>query len=206
MDKKTTQEQIEKLRKGIASPVVDESLKAGMRKKLADLEAKLSQLEEEAAAKQDDAKPEKQEKPEKPAKQKVTPENKKQVVEKCTGLINDLKKVLHQYDATVAAPRRASRAAHKAKKRRASEIVSSGIAGTVTRVVKMELSRDKVAKIKVDRLRDARDKFADGLKALRGALGGISSDNEGFIEDFEKSFNALIKTVEEKQKDIKGAA
>jgi hypothetical protein len=217
---------IERFQKGIDNPAVADNLKSGMRQQVEMLKAQLDALQEtkpddaptagddaptagddaptagENAPKGDDQLGDK--KPEKPkhAGVKVTPENKAQAVDRCNGLIQEIKLIIAKHDDSPATKHKKS---EKTKKKRASEIVSEGISSVVGRVVKLELTRDKVGKIKPQKLRDARDKFKDALKNLRSALGGISSENDQFIEDFEKHFNSIIDAVEEKQKTVKAS-
>jgi hypothetical protein len=203
---------IAKLEKGLSNSKIAQDLKPGMRKKLAQLQVKLAEMEAEemssqsnenassSASEADSIKPENKEPAKKKLKQKVTGENKEKVKSDCQAIIIELKGLLNKYN-TDKVPT-AKRSGKSPAKKRASEVLADGISGVIGRVVKRELTLDKVTKIKTAKLRDARDKFSEGLKALRSALGGISSDNDTFIEDFKKEINELIEQVEEKQKVV----
>lgn len=114
----------------------------------------------------------------------------------CDGIADDIQKILEQYldkKATNPKPRKPP------VKRKASEIVSTGVSNVIRRVVNMELSKDDGVKIKVDGLKKTKDSFVCAFKELRKTLGGISSDNNTFIKDFEAEIDELIKKVEAKQ-------
>lgn len=89
------------------------------------------------------------------------------------------------------------------KRKKVSQVLSDGIVATMKRAIGMELTSEKAGKIKPEQLKKVRDSFKEGLRSLRSALGGIDSENNQFIEDFVKSFNELIVSVEKKQESLK---
>jgi len=114
----------------------------------------------------------------------------------CQTLISELKTLLHRYEGT----QKEKRANHPIVKRRVSTLIAQGIAGTVKRAVSKELSREKVMKINLDALDEAKKNFNLALRSLRDALGGISSENDAFIKAFNSEMDEMISEVKEKQK------
>ena len=114
----------------------------------------------------------------------------------CQTLISDLKSLLHRYEGT----QKDKRANQPVVKRRVSTLIAQGIAGTVKRAVSKELSREKVMKINLDALDEAKKNFNLALRSLRDALGGISSENDAFIKAFNSEMDEMISEVKEKQK------
>lgn len=118
------------------------------------------------------------------------------IIPKLEAIIRDIKGQKEQHRASQA----------PVVKKKVSTILSEGIAKTVKRAVSKELTRDKVAKIDLDELKESKKSFEEGLKHLRNALGGISSSNDSFIKKFGSDMAELIKEVDEKQKQAKQAA
>ena len=114
----------------------------------------------------------------------------------CQTLISELKTLLHRYEGT----QKDKKANQPVVKRRVSTIIAQGIAGTVKRAVSKELSREKVMKINLDALDEAKKNFNLALRSLRDALGGISSENDAFIKAFNSEMDEMISEVKEKQK------
>jgi uncharacterized protein YdcH (DUF465 family) len=114
----------------------------------------------------------------------------------CQTLISDLKTLLHRYEGT----QKDKKANQPVVKRRVSTLIAQGIAGTVKRAVSKELSREKVMKINLDALDEAKKNFNLALRSLRDALGGISSENDAFIKAFNSEMDEMISEVKEKQK------
>ena len=114
----------------------------------------------------------------------------------CQTLISELKTLLHRYEGS----QKEKRANHPIVKRRVSTLIAQGIAGTVKRAVSKELSREKVMKINLDALDEAKKNFNLALRSLRDALGGISSENDAFIKAFNSEMDEMISEVKEKQK------
>jgi len=96
--------------------------------------------------------------------------------------------------------KKVAKPAKPATKKRTSEVLADGFSAVFVRAVKRELTLDKVGKIKLAKLREARDKIVECLEAVRIGLGGISRENEGFIEDFKTEVNKIFDQVEERQK------
>jgi hypothetical protein len=96
--------------------------------------------------------------------------------------------------------KKVSKPARPATKKRTSEVLADGFSGVFVRAIKRELTLDKVGKIKLAKLREARDKIVECLEAVRVGLGGISKENEGFIEDFKSEMDKIFDEVEERQK------
>ncbi|MEY5048907.1 MAG: hypothetical protein RLZZ175_2266 [Bacteroidota bacterium] len=120
----------------------------------------------------------------------------------CQTLISELKTLLHRYEGT----QREKRANHPVAKKRVSTIIAQGIAGTVKRAVSKEMGREKVMKINIDALAEAKKNFNLALRSLREALGGISSENDAFIKAFNSEMDEMISEVKEKQKAHKEKA
>jgi uncharacterized protein YdcH (DUF465 family) len=120
----------------------------------------------------------------------------------CQTLISDLKTLLHRYEGT----QKDKKANQPVVKRRVSTIIAQGIAGTVKRAISKELSREKVMKINIDALDEAKKNFNLALRSLRDALGGISSENDAFIKAFNSEMDEMILEVKEKQKAHKEKA
>ena len=120
----------------------------------------------------------------------------------CQTLISELKTLLHRYEGS----QKEKRANHPVVKKRVSTIIAQGIAGTVKRAVSKELSREKVMKINLDALTEAKKNFNLALRSLRDALGGISSENDAFIKAFNSEMDEMISEVKEKQKAHKEKA
>jgi hypothetical protein len=114
----------------------------------------------------------------------------------CQTLISDLKTLLHRYEGT----QKDKKVNQTVVKRRVSTIIAQGIAGTVKRAISKELSREKVMKINLDALDEAKKNFNLALRSLRDALGGISSENDAFIKAFNSEMDEMILEVKEKQK------
>jgi hypothetical protein len=141
-----------------------------------------------------------EEKPEEKKAEEQKPEKKKMTkeqVDHCKTMIEKLKGFIREYE-TSNTPKKPV----QVHKKRISTVLSEGMANIIKRAVSRELTKEKVTKVRPEKLRDARDKFTAGLKDIRAALGGISSDNDAFIESFKNDLNALIKAVEEKQKAV----
>jgi len=117
-------------------------------------------------------------------------------------LISDLKTLLHRYEGT----QKDKKVNQTVVKRRVSTIIAQGIAGTVKRAISKELSREKVMKINIDALDEAKKNFNLALRSLRDALGGISSENDAFIKAFNSEMDEMILEVKEKQKAHKEKA
>jgi anaerobic ribonucleoside-triphosphate reductase len=120
----------------------------------------------------------------------------------CQTLISELKTLLHRYEGT----QKDKKANQPVVKRRVSTLIAQGIAGTVKRAVSKELSREKVMKINLDALDQAKKNFNLALRSLRDALGGISSENDAFIKAFNTEMDEMISEVKEKQKAHKEKA
>ncbi|MEN9446582.1 MAG: hypothetical protein RL728_1094 [Bacteroidota bacterium] len=120
----------------------------------------------------------------------------------CQTLISELKTLLHRYEGT----QKEKRANHPVAKKRVSTIIAQGIAGTVKRAVSKEMGREKVMKINLDALAEAKKNFNLALRSLREALGGISSENDAFIKAFNSEMDEMISEVKEKQKAHKEKA
>jgi len=120
----------------------------------------------------------------------------------CPDLIKKIKEVVSEYEGV----NRSKSASKPAKKKRVSSFIAENIASTIRRAVNKETTRDKVSKIDTDSLKEAEKHFVDGLKSLRNALGGISSDNDSFIKSFKSEIDELVKNVKEKQEALKQKA
>lgn len=230
MDKAQLQSKIAALKKSIASKAVQEAMKVAMQKQLDKLEAQLAEIEANSEAGQrpqveaespkaeekgdcsDDAKKADKEPAKEPAKeaptgsgatspakkvkQKITAENKTKAVSDCEETVKELKAEL----SVIKGGRKPKKKSEPARVKRTSEILADGISAIIGRTIKRELTLDKVGRIRVEKLREAREHFSKGLVAMRAALGGISKENDSFIDEFEKQTNEWIAQVVEKQK------
>jgi hypothetical protein len=135
----------------------------------------------------------------KPIKKLMVQWNEEEMAD-CEATISKVHEILRKHKAAIA-----PKMTVKARKRRASEIISTGMVSVLSRVVKAELSKDKVTRVKPEKLKEARDQFSLALKSLRAALGGIAIDNDSFIQSFKSQMDELIKQVETKQKQAEEA-
>lgn len=211
------QEKIDKMKKAIASPATPENFRPAMREKLARLESELAdspkaQAKAEADAPKakpasDSPKAEAKTKAAPKAKTKVTKENKAEAEASCRPLIEDLAALLESYRKGKPAKASGSGGGNGAsgtterKKKRITTVIADGMAAVFRRALRGESTREKVGGIKTDQLKEAKAEFSSGLKKLRVALGGISSDNQSFIDSFEKQVDELIDEIIEKQKE-----
>ena len=179
----TLEELTEKLSKykRIRDAMVEADEKEAFDKKIANVEAEISTL---TTQNEQEVK-----------KQKRTISHDK-LRNQCQTLISDLKTLLHRYEGT----QKDKKANQPLVKRRVSTLIAQGIAGTVKRAVSKELSREKVMKINLDALDEAKKNFNLALRSLRDALGGISSENDAFIKAFNSEMDEMISEVKEKQK------
>lgn len=214
------QEKIEKMKKAIASPATPEQFRPAMREKLARLEAELAdspkaQAKAEAAApkaKPAGDSPKAEAKTKAAPKAKVTKENKAEAEASCRPLIEDLAKLLESYRmgkpasgkgaAGNGAAGNGAAGTTERKKKRITTVIADGMAAVFRRALRGESTREKVGKIKTEKLKEAKAEFSSGLKKLRVALGGISSDNQSFIDSFEKQVDELIAEIIEKQAEM----
>ena len=179
----TLEELSEKLSKykRIRDAMVEADEKEAFDKKIANVEAEIKALNTETE--------------QEVKKQKRTISHDK-LRNQCQTLISDLKTLLHRYEGT----QKDKKANQPVVKRRVSTLIAQGIAGTVKRAVSKELSREKVMKINLDALDEAKKNFNLALRSLRDALGGISSENDAFIKAFNSEMDEMISEVKEKQK------
>lgn len=214
MDKETMISSIAKLEKGLVNKHITDSQKEGMKVKIAELQAKVAALEDTASAdtapaddstdsNADDKEPAK--KADKPKAKKKPKEHKEAFKTDCDEVVKDFAEYVEKYNLS----KKPKVKRDPARVKRTSEVLADGIAATAGRAIKRELALDKVVKIKVAKLKEAKEHFSKGLSSMRSALGGISSDNDTFITDFDKQFDEWIDQVIEKQKaaeDSKAAA
>lgn len=190
-----------KLEKGVNNPNLTDSQKELAKKRLAEIEAKLANLEKEKEepAKESEASKEPAKEPakksDKPKAKKKPKDHKEAFKSDCQETVSQIRLLLDGHNK-----KKVARPAKPATKKRTSEVLSDGICSVAGRAIKRELTLDKVVKIKVERLEAARDHFVEALIDMRASLGGIASDNQGFIQDFKKQFNDWIAEVKEKQK------
>ena len=180
---KTLEELTEKLSKykRIRDAMVEADEKEAFDKKIAGVDAEIKALNTETQHEE--------------IKQKRTLSHDK-LRSQCQTLISELKTLLHRYEGT----QKDKKANQPVVKRRVSTIIAQGIAGTVKRAVAKELSREKVMKINLEALDQAKKNFNLALRSLRDALGGISSENDAFIKAFNTEMDEMISEVKEKQK------
>ena len=180
---KTLEELTEKLSKykRIRDAMVEADEKEAFDKKIAGVDAEIKALNTETQHEE--------------IKQKRTLSHDK-LRSQCQTLISELKTLLHRYEGT----QKDKKANQPVVKRRVSTIIAQGIAGTVKRAVSKELSREKVMKINLEALDQAKKNFNLALRSLRDALGGISSENDAFIKAFNTEMDEMISEVKEKQK------
>lgn len=197
------EEQIQKLRKALDSPATDEKFKPAMKAQLEKLEKQLADEKkaEEASKKDDDADDDDDDKKpaakKKDAKKPTKPTMTKEDKDKCDALMAEIKALLRKHQGT-RQPR-----TKKPNTRRVSTLVADKVFNSVAGAVRKEMGREKIGKVKVDKLRDVRDNGEKLLRSIRQALGGISTDNDGFIKHFSGLMNELISEVEKKQKKEK---
>lgn len=198
--KKPMREGIKKLKADIASlekQEAEEADKAVKEKADQAKREKAAQAKKEVEAKQkaEAAKKEKAEKEAKKKKGKVTAANAKD----CEQLVSDLRKELNAFMAEQAPKSK------KKRTKKSSATVATGIVRPIQSIARREMTAEKVSKIRVDKLREAREHFAKGLQQIKLAFGGINDSNSTILKNFQKEMNALIKEIETKQKDQKAA-
>ncbi len=140
-------------------------------------------------------------------KAKVTKENKAEAEASCRPLIEDLAALLESYRKGKPAKSaggggNGAAGTTERKKKRITTVIADGMAAVFRRALRGESTREKVGKIKTDKLKEAKTEFSSGLKKLRVALGGISSDNQSFIDSFEKQVDELIAEIIERQSEM----
>jgi hypothetical protein len=216
-----------KLEKGLINKNLTDAQKELAKTRLAQIETQLANLEKEAATpeagQQRRSESEKSKEPEskEPAKKLDKPkatanqqtmsasdssqlrvkakkkpkENKESFKSDCAETVAQIRLLLDGHNK-----KKVSKPTRPATKKRTSEVLADGFSGVFVRAIKRELTLDKVGKIKLAKLREARDKIVECLEAVRVGLGGISKENEGFIEDFKTEVNKIFDEVEERQK------
>lgn len=195
---------IAKLKKGIDSGHVTGDNLTKMKAKLAELEAEESQ---EPIEKQE-AKSKSQE-PNAPNAPKVKKKFKELSQERkieCHDILDkaiEAIKALKTAESTNKTQESRAKSHEKHKPKKASELLSGGIVSALRRVIRPELTKDKVAKIKVDKLEVASTEFKQALRTCRQAFGSISTDSDKMIKDFEKEMESMIQLVKDKQADVK---
>ena len=210
-----------KLEKGLTNKNLTDAQKELAKTRLAQIEIQLADFEKESAKESEDNKePESKEPAKEPAKQSDKPkatetqrqvkvkkkpkENKEAFKSDCTEMVAQIRLLLDGHNK-----KKVSKPVRPATKKRTSEVLADGFSSVFVRAIKRELTLEKVGKIKLTKLREARDKIVECLEAVRVGLGGISKDNEGFIEDFKSEVNKIFDEVEERQKkatELKQAA
>ncbi len=124
-------------------------------------------------------------------KGKVTAEN----ASDCAELIANVRKDLAAFTAAQ------NPQSKKPRRKKASATVALGIVKPIQSIARREMTAEKVQHIKLDPLREARGHFEKGLQQIKLAFGGIQDSNSTILKRFKKDFNALIKEIEERQKE-----
>ena len=199
--------QLTKLKESLDNKLIDDSLKAKMRESIKTLEAEIKDLEKKEAAQQEDkrnaeakakeaaevkAEQEEQEKKEKAAKRKKGKVSKQNAPD-CAQLIDNVRKELAAFKAEHS-PK------PKPRRKKSSATVALGIVRPIQSIARREMTSDKVHKIRVERLEEAKDHFAKGLAQIKLAFGGINDSNSTILKNFNKEMGALIKEIEQLQK------
>jgi hypothetical protein len=191
-----------KLEKGLNNKNLTDEQKELAQTRIAQIDVQLADLEKVDSKEPETKEPAK--KSDKPSvadaqqqiKAKKKPkENKESFKSDCAETVAQIRLLLDGHNK-----KKVSKPARPATKKRTSEVLADGFSGVFVRAIKRELTLDKVGKIKLAKLREARDKIVECLEAVRVGLGGISKENEGFIEDFKSEMNKIFDEVEERQK------
>ena len=191
-----------KLEKGLTNKNLTDAQKELAQTRIAQIDVQLEDLEKVDSKELETKEPAK--KSDKPSvadaqqqiKAKKKPkENKETFKSDCAETVAQIRLLLDGHNK-----KKVSKPARPATKKRTSEVLADGFSSVFVRAIKRELTLDKVGKIKLAKLREARDKIVECLEAVRVGLGGISKENEGFIEDFKTEVNKIFDEVEERQK------
>lgn len=182
---------IEKIKKGIAIATPEQ--KPLLEKALVAAEAKLAEAQEEEK-KTPTPKPKVKRKASQLSKEECTDFNKKLDL-----ILAAINKDCEETDKAKLKVTSSSKR-DKPKPKRASTILQEGITNGVSRVLKKEMTAEKVKKVNIDKLKEMKELGVKFLKVSRQAFGGVSSENDSFIKAFESDMNEKIKMVEEKQK------
>ena len=207
LEKQAQQEEAQQAKEKEAEAVrlVEEKRRAKEEKQAQEAQDKQERLQQEAEAQQK-AKAQKEAAEKKEAerlsaearkkKGKVSEANRSD----CEKLIADIRRELSEFTAQNN-PKKT-----KARRKKSSASVASGIIKPIQTIAKREMSQEKVVKIKTDELREARQHFEKGLQKIKLAFGGIQDSNSTILKDFRKQMDTLIKEIEDKQKSLQPPA
>lgn len=175
------------------------------RKKIGELESKLtSALAEEAQAEIDEeAERLAKEEADKKAKEE---EEKSKAKKKPEGLkkldasnLDDCRKALEANDFKVKS------AEERAKERKAATAntkkISTIVAEKVTGVFKSLFKKENIKKVDISKFETVKAKGVEFLNAIREASGGISDDNSEMVKRFRASVDELLAEAKKKQED-----
>lgn len=176
---------------------------AEMERQEADEEEVRKKEQEEAAAKAEEeaAKKAKQEEEERKKAEKLKNKPKKAV--KITAEnTKDCREFLEKSGMRVVA----ARSSMPKVKRKVSTVIADNLFKTISGAVNREMTEEKLKKVNVKALEQAKKHGIEFLKSIREALGGIANDNQELIKRFTKNMDELIDKVKSKQEEMKQAA